>query len=152
MKFYNSDLDHWHPIATSSRKLTTTTTWQLRVHELLLSWIHSNHKYSHLCFSLSSLCSNWSDHQALDINLDLDNPKYVWRQTPLDLTRDSYTQYKQQPQNVTRVFLFILKAKHKTLHVIRSWDKLENSAKKTFCMRFDRLSLIFDRSSLVESE
>ena len=40
-----------------------------------------------------SLCSNWSNHQTLDINLDLDNPKYVWRQTPLDLTRDSHTEH-----------------------------------------------------------
>ena len=31
------------------RKLTTTITWQLWVHRLLLSWIHSKHKYSHLC-------------------------------------------------------------------------------------------------------
>ena len=67
--------------------------WQLRVHGLLLSWIHSNHKYSHLCFSLSSLYSNWSNHQALGINFDLDNSKYVWRQTPLDLIRDSHTQH-----------------------------------------------------------
>ena len=57
------------------------TTWQLWVHGLFLSWIHSNHKYSHLCFSLSSLCSNWNDHQALNINLKIGNPKYVWRQT-----------------------------------------------------------------------
>ena len=81
-KFYNGDLDHQHPIAALCKKLTTTTTWQLWVHGLLLSWIHSNHKCSHLCFSLSSLCSNWND---------LDNSKYVWRQTLLDLTRDSHT-------------------------------------------------------------
>ena len=30
-----------------------------------------------LVFSLSSLNSNSRDHQALDINLDLDNPKCV---------------------------------------------------------------------------
>ena len=28
--------------------------------------------------SLSSLSSNWKDHQALDMNLDLDNPKCVY--------------------------------------------------------------------------
>ena len=28
--------------------------------------------------SLSSLSSNWRDHQALDMNLDLDNPKRVY--------------------------------------------------------------------------
>ena len=42
------------------------------------------------------------------------------RQTPLDLTRDSHTQHKQQLQNVARVFPFILKEKHKTLNVIRA--------------------------------
>ena len=83
--------------------------WQLRVHRLLLSWIYSNHKYSHLYFSLSILCSNWSDHQALDINLDLDNPKCIWRQTPLDFIRDSHTQHKQPPKNVARVFLLYLR-------------------------------------------
>ena len=74
-----------------------------------------------------------NDHQALDIILILDNPKYMWRQTPLDLIRDSQTQYKQQLQqlkNVARVFLFILKAKHKTLHVKRAWAELENSTEK----------------------
>ena len=28
----------------------------------------------------------------------LDNPKYVWRQIPLDLTKDSHTQQKEQPK------------------------------------------------------
>ena len=106
--------------------------WQLWVYGLLYSWIHNNHKYSHLCFSLSSLCCNWSDHQALDINLDLDNHKCVWRQTPLDLTRDSHTNHKQQYQNVARVFPFILKAKHKTLLVVWAWAKLENSVEKHY--------------------
>ena len=114
---------------SSVAESTPTTMWQLRVHRLLF-WIHSNHKYSHLCFSLSSLCSNWSDHQALNINLDLDNSKCVWRQTPLDLTSDSHTQHKQQHKNMARVFPFILKEKHKTLHVIWTWAKLENSAEK----------------------
>ena len=55
------------------------------------------------------------------------NPKYVSRKTPVDLTRDSYTQHKTATlQNVARVFPFILKAKHKTLHVIWAWPKLEN--------------------------
>ena len=113
-----------------SRKLTTTTTWQLRVYGLLLSLIYSNHKFSHLCFSLSYWNSNWRDQKVLDINLDLDNPKYVWRQTPLDLTRDSYTQHINNHKNVARVFPFILKAKYKTLHVKRVWAELEKSAEK----------------------
>ena len=54
------------------------------------------------------------------------------RQTHLDLTEDSHTQHKEQPQNMARVFPFILKAKYKTLHVKRAWAwaELENSAKK----------------------
>ena len=36
----------------------------------------------------------------------------------------------QRPKNVAKVFLFILKAKHKTLHVIWAWAELENSVKK----------------------
>ena len=52
------------------------------------------------------------------------------RQTSLDLTRDSHTQHKQQPKNVARVFPFILKEKHKTLHVIWFWAELEKFAEK----------------------
>ena len=33
-------------------------------------------------------------------------------------------------ENVARVFTFILKSKHKILHVIRAWAELENSAEK----------------------
>ena len=69
------------------------------------------------CVSLSSWICNWIDHQALDINLDIGNPKCMWRQTPLDLTKDSHTQHREQPLNMVRVFPFILKKKHKTLHV-----------------------------------
>ena len=52
------------------------------------------------------------------------------RQTPLDFRRDSYTQHKQQHKNEVRVFSFILKAKHKTLHVKRAWVELEISVEK----------------------
>ena len=40
----------------------------------------------------------------------LDNPKYVWRQIPLDLTKDLHTQQKEQPKTWL-VYTF-------TLHVI----------------------------------
>ena len=33
---------------------------------------------------------------------------------------------------MARVFPFILKAKHKTLHVKRAWAKLEDSTEKQF--------------------
>ena len=59
------------------------------------------------------------------------NPKYVSRKTPVELTRESYTQHKTTTlKNVARVFPFILKAKHKTLHVIWAWAELEISAEK----------------------
>ena len=61
------------------------------------------------CVSLSSLCNNRTDHQALDIILILDNPKYMWRQTPLDLTRDSHTQHKQQHKMWLGFFLLYLR-------------------------------------------
>ena len=59
--------------------------------------------------SLSFLCNNQNDHQALDINLEIGNLKYVWRQTPLDLTRDSYTQHKQPLKTWLRFFLLYLR-------------------------------------------
>ena len=38
----------------------------------------------------------------------------------------------QQPKNVARVFPFIFKAKHKTLHVIWPWVELEILQKKHY--------------------
>ena len=102
------------------------------------------------CVSLTSLCSNWNDLQALDIILILDNPKYVWRKTPLDLTRNSHTQHKITTKTWLGFLPFILKGKHITLHVIRAWAWIGKVCRKTICMSFDRLSLICDRSSLVD--
>ena len=48
--------------------------------------------------SLSSWMQQLNDHQVLDIILNLGNPKYVWRKPPLDLTKDSHTQHKEQPK------------------------------------------------------
>ena len=77
------------------------------------------------CVSLSSWICNWIDHQVLYIILKLRNPKHVWKQPPLNLTKDSHTQHMEPSQNVTRVFPFILKTKHKTLHIKRAWAELE---------------------------
>ena len=100
------------------------------------------------CVSLSSWNNNWIDHQALDINLEIGNPKCVWRQTILDLTRDSHTQHEEQPQNVARIFPFILKAKHKTLYVKRAWAELENSAENNL----HELQSIESNSLLIEPD
>ena len=43
------------------------------------------------CVSLSFYCSNWMIIKFLNRILLLDNPKYVWRQIYLDLTKDSHT-------------------------------------------------------------
>ena len=99
------------------------------------------------CISISSWIYNWIDHQALDINFKIGNPKCMWRQTPLDLTKYSHTQHKEQPKNVVRVFLFILKTKHKTLHVKPGLGWVGKFCRKTICTSFDWSSLIFDRSS-----
>ena len=58
------------------------------------------------------------------------------------------TQHINNLWNVARVFPFILGVKYKTLHVKLS---LGNSAKKKIIYtRFDRLSLIFNQSSLAD--
>ena len=44
--------------------------------------------------------------------------------------KDSHTQHKEHPQNMARVFSFILKTKHKTLHVKRACAELEIMQKK----------------------
>ena len=97
--------------------------------------------------SLSSWICNWIDHQALNIDLEIGNPKCMWSQTPLDLTKDSHTQHKEPPQNMARFFPFILKTKHKTLHVKSGLGSVGKFCRKTICTSFDRSSLILDRSS-----
>ena len=90
----------------------------------------SKYKHSRLrIFKLFSAATEWSSGSQW--NLLLDNPKHVWGQQPLDLTRDSHTQQNRATQkNVARVFSFILKTKHKTLHIKWAWAELENSAEK----------------------
>ena len=99
------------------------------------------------CVSLGSWICNWIDHQALDINLAIGNPKCMWRKTPLDLIADSHTQHKEHPQNMAKVFPFIFKAKHKTLHIKPDLGWVGKFCRKTIYTSFDRSSLIFDRSS-----
>ena len=50
---------------------------------------------------------------------------------------------------MVRVFPFILKTKHKTLHVIWAWVELENSAKKKILPVFQ---LIESNSRLIEPD
>ena len=52
--------------------------------------LSSKYKYSRLCFfKLFNAATKWS--LSYQWNLLLDNPKHVWRQSLLDLTRDSHT-------------------------------------------------------------
>ena len=85
------------------------------------------------CVFLSTLWSNWNDHQVFDINLDLDNPKYVWRKTPLDLTRDSLTHsINNYNKKWLGFFLLYLRQKIKpyTSYGVRmSWKNLPKKKK-----------------------
>ena len=83
-----------------------------------------------LVFSLNSLCSNWNDHQALNINLNLDNLKYVWRQTLLDLTRNSYTQHINNLKTWLGFFLLYLRQNIKPDTSYGLGLELENSTEK----------------------
>ena len=57
----------------------------------------SKYKHTRLCFfKLFSAATEWSSSSQW--NLLLDNPKHVWRQSPLDLSRDSHTQQIEQPK------------------------------------------------------
>ena len=62
----------------------------------------------------------------------LDNPKYVWRQIPLDLTKDSHTQQKEQPKTWLGFSLLYLgpNIKPYTSYGLRA--ELENSTEKHF--------------------
>ena len=56
-------------------------------------------KYKHTClcfFKLFSAVTEWSSNSQW--NLLLDNPKHMWRQPPLDLSKDSHTQQIEQPK------------------------------------------------------
>ena len=46
------------------------------------------------------------------------------------ISQKIHTHSIRSNQNVARVFSFILKTKHETLHVKRAWAELENSTEK----------------------
>ena len=74
----------------------------------------------------------------------------MWRKTPLDLIADSHTQHKEHPQNMAKVFPFIFKAKHKTLHIKPDLGWVGKFCRKTIYTSFDQSSLILDQSSQVD--
>ena len=53
---------------------------------------------------------------------------------------------------MARVYLFILEAKHKTLHVLWAWAELENSAEKKNLHELRSIESNFQQSSLAEIE
>ena len=56
----------------------------------------SKYKHTRLCFfKLFSAATEWLSSSQW--NLLLDNPKHVWRKTPLNLTKDSHIQQVEQP-------------------------------------------------------
>ena len=60
----------------------------------------------------------------------LDNLKYVGRQIPLDLTKDSHTQQKEQPKTWLGFSLLYLGQNIKPYTSYRLMAELENSAEK----------------------
>ena len=64
--------------------------------------------------------------------LFLDNPKYVWRQIPLDLTKDSHTQQKEKPKMWLGFSLLYLEQNIKPYTSYGLRAKLENSTEKCF--------------------
>ena len=60
----------------------------------------------------------------------LDNPKYVWRQIPLDLMKDSHTQQKEQPKMWLGLSLLYLGQNIKPYTSYGLRVELENSAEK----------------------
>ena len=103
------------------------------------------------CVSLRFYCNNWMIIKFLNQILLLDNPKYVWRQILLDLTKDSHIQRKELPKTWLGFTLLYLGQNIKPYMSYGLRDELENSAEKTFCLNFNRSSLILDWSSQTES-
>ena len=69
--------------------------------------VSSKYKHSRLCiFKLFSVSTEWSSSSQW--NLLLDNPKHVWRQPSLDLTRDSHTQQIEQLSKKTWLVFSLL--------------------------------------------
>ena len=76
-------------------ELTDTTTCKLRIHGLLLSWIHPNTS-TPACVSLGFNDSNWIDHQGVENFFSLKTLSLCEGKLIKDLTRDSHKpQYEQ---------------------------------------------------------
>ena len=70
----------------------------------------------------------------------LDNPKYVWRQIPLDLTKDSYIQQKEQPKMWLGFTLLYLRQNIKPYMSYGLRAELENFAEKHYAqLSIDRV-------------
>ena len=78
-------------------ELTNTTTCKLRIHGLLLSWIHHQIQAHSLVFSLSFNGSNWNDHQGVENFFSLKTLSLCEGNLLKDLTRDSYKPQYEQP-------------------------------------------------------
>ena len=89
-------------------------------------------KYNHtrLCFfKLFSAATEWSSSSQW--NMLHDNLKHVWRQPPLDITRDSHTQQNKATSKTWLGFPFYTYGQNiKPYTSYRLRTKLENSAEK----------------------
>ena len=77
-------------------ELTNMTTCKLRIHRLLLSWIHHKIQATHACVSLSFNGSNWIDLQGVDNISSLKTLSLCKGKLLKDLTRDSHKQPYEQ--------------------------------------------------------
>ena len=89
-------------------ELTDTTTCNLRLHRLLLSWILHQIQAHPLVFSLNFNGSNWNDHQGVENFFSLKTLSLCGGKLLKDLTRDSQKRQYEQHKNMARVSLIYL--------------------------------------------
>ena len=89
-------------------ELTHTTKCKLRIHRLLLSWIHHQIQAHPLVFSLNFNDNNWNDHQDVKKIFSLKTLSLCEGKLLKDLTRDSHKPQYEQHKNVARVSLIYL--------------------------------------------
>ena len=89
-------------------ELTDTTTCNLRIHGLLLFWIHHQIQAHPLVFSLNFNGSNWNDHQGVENFFSLKTLSLCEWKLLKDFISDSHKLQYEQHKNMVRVSLIYL--------------------------------------------
>ena len=89
-------------------EITDTTTCKLRIHGLLLSWIHHQIQAYPLFFFLGFNGSNWIDHQSVENFFSLKTLSLCKGKLLKDFTRYSHKPQYEKHKNVARVSLIYL--------------------------------------------